>query len=103
MEESFFDRLERLLDEREMQKKELSSKVGISSNGLSTWRVTGTIPRADTAIKMARLLNVPVEYLVLGELNGLDKKNDSIAYEVAKLSPQKQKVVAALVFALKDF
>lgn len=102
-EESFIDRLERLLEERNFQKKDLAEAVGISRTGISTWRVSGALPRADIAIKIARFLNVSVEYLVFGDINELDKMNDSIAYEVAKLSPQKQKIVSALVSALKAY
>ncbi len=102
-EESFIDRLERLLEERDFQKKDLAEAVGISRTGISTWRVSGALPRADIAIKIARFLNVSVEYLVFGDINELDKMNDSIAYEVAKLSPQKQKIVSALVSALKAY
>lgn len=102
-EESFIDRLERLLEEKNFQKKDLAEAVGISRTGISTWRVSGALPRADIAIKIARFLNVSVEYLILGDINELDKRNDSIAYEVAKLSPKKQKIVSALVSALKSY
>ena len=101
-EESFIDRLERLLKERGLQKKDLSEAVGISRTGISTWRVSGALPRADIAIRIAHFLNVSVEYLVLGDIDELDRKSDSLAYEVAKLSPEKQKIVSALVSALKD-
>ncbi|MDE5581066.1 MAG: helix-turn-helix domain-containing protein [Treponemataceae bacterium] len=102
-EESFIDRLERLLEEKNFQKKDLAEAVGISRTGISTWRVSGALPRADIAIKIARFLNVSVEYLILGDINELDKRNDSIAYEVAKLPLQKQKIVSALVSALKSY
>lgn len=101
-EESFIDRLERLLKERNLQKKDLAEAVGISRTGISTWRVSGALPRADIAIRTARFLNVSVEYLVFGDIDELDKKNDGLAYEVAKLPPEKQKIVSALVSALKD-
>lgn len=101
-EESFIDRLERLLKERNLQKKDLAEDVGISRTGISTWRVSGALPRADIAIRIAHFLNVSVEYLVLGDIGELDRKSDSLAYEVAKLPPEKQKIVSALVSALKD-
>ena len=59
-EESFIDRLERLLEEKNFQKKDLAEAVGISRTGISTWRVSGALPRADIAIKIARFLNVSV-------------------------------------------
>lgn len=53
--ETFADRLERLLVERKMQKAELAERIGFSANGISTWKATGTIPRADIAVKIAKL------------------------------------------------
>lgn len=101
--ESFNERFERLLEEKNLQKKDIALKVGISPNGISTWKITGTIPRADVAIKIAKELNVSVEYLITGELSGLNTKENTLAYQVAKLSADKQKVVKALVDALEVF
>lgn len=102
--ESFNERLERLLKQNNLQKKDIAEKCGISQNGISTWKVTGTIPRADIAVKIAKCLNVTTEYLVTGELSELDdtQKNE-LAYQVASLSAEKQKLVKALVDALEVF
>ncbi len=101
--ESFNERFERLLEEKNLQKKDIALKVGISPNGISTWKITGTIPRADVAIKIAKELNVSVEYLITGELPGLNTQENPLAYQVAKLSADKQKVVKALIDALEVF
>lgn len=100
--ETFYLRLERLLQEKKMTKKELSEKCGISNNGISTWGVTGTVPRADVAIKIAKTLNVSTEYLITGELVQIDMK-DELAYTVSQLSAQKRRVVQAVVDSLKTF
>ena len=54
--ESFNERLERLLKQNNLQKKDIAEKCGISQNGISTWKATGTIPRADIAVKIAKCL-----------------------------------------------
>ena len=102
--ESFNERLERLLKQNNLQKKDIAEKCGISQNGISTWKATGTIPRADIAVKIANCLNVTTEYLVTGELPELDNtKKNELAYQVASLSAEKQKLVKALVDALEVF
>ena len=103
--ESFNERFERLLLQNNLQKKDIAALVGISPNGISTWKITGTIPRADIAVKIAKVLNVTTEYLITGELSGLDSedKKNNLAYKVARLSADKQKVVKALVDALEVF
>ena len=100
--ELFYKRLERLLKNKGLQQKDLAEKCGISSNGISTWKITGTLPRADIAIKIAKYLNVTVEYLITGELAGIDKK-DELAYPVAMLPDNKRRVVQAVIDSLKTF
>jgi transcriptional regulator with XRE-family HTH domain len=100
--ELFYERLERLLKEKGFQQKDLAESCGISSNGISTWKVTGAIPRADIAIKMAKFLDVSTEYLITGELSGIDKKDD-LAYTVAALSENKRHVVKAVIESLEVF
>lgn len=102
MEETFNERFEKLLSVNKIQKKEIAEKIGFSQTGITTWKVTGTIPRADIAIKIAHILGVTVEYLILGELESLQDKNN-LPYRVAALSHEKQKIVKALVDALEDY
>ena len=100
--ETFNERFEKILAKNKIQKKEIAEKIGFSQNGITTWKVTGTIPRADVAIKIARVLGVTVEYLIFGELNNLNSEND-LPYRVTALSKDKQKLVKALVDALEDY
>lgn len=99
--ETFNERFERLVKSAHLQKKDIAEKAGVSANGISTWKITGTIPRADIAIRIAQILNVSVEYLIIGELPTIDNKN-SLAYKVAALSEDNQKIIAAVVSALES-
>lgn len=99
--ESFYQRLERLLKDKGIAKATIAQASGISSNGMITWAATGVLPRADTAITMARMLGVSVEYLILGELPGIDTQNDT-AYRVATLTGNKQKIIDAVAGALEE-
>ena len=98
--ESFSGRLERLLTEKEMQKAELAERIGFSANGISTWKVTGTIPRADVALKIAKCLDVTTEYLIFGTYEGIDEKKDCLAYKIARLPLKKQKIIEAVYNAI---
>lgn len=100
--EMFYERLERLLKDKDIQQKELAEYCGISSNGISTWKVTGTIPRADVAIKMAECLGVSVEYLITGQISSIDIK-DELAYSVATLPENKRRVIKAVIDSLESF
>ena len=100
--EAFIERLERLLEDKGLQQKDLAEKVGISSNGISTWKITGTLPRADVAVKIARILDVTVEYLITGNIPHIDE-TDELAYVVSKLCTKKRSIVQAVIDALDVF
>lgn len=100
--ETFIERLERLLKDKGLQQKDLAVKVGISSNGISTWKITGSLPRADVAVKIAKALDVTVEYLVTGHISTIDE-TDELAYTVSRLSEKKRRVVQAVVDSLAMF
>lgn len=63
----------------------------ISSNGISTWKATGSYPRADVAVKIAKVLGVSVEYLVAGKIPNVEYE-DALAYDVSRLPEKKEKV-----------
>ena len=100
--ESFYRRLERLLKDKGISKKDLAEKCGISNNGISTWGVTGAVPRADVAVKIAGILGVSTEYLITGKIPEIDTK-DELAYSVSRLSPEKRRVIQVVVDALDVF
>lgn len=60
---------ERLIDELNYQgisNKEFAQRVGISISTLSMYLYRGSIPAADVAVRMAQVLNISTEYLILG-------------------------------------
>lgn len=99
--ENFNERFERLLSEKNMNKADIADAVGISRTGMSSWR-DNRIPRADVAVKIAKLLDVPVDYLVLGEKIGLKPGNDKLPSRLQELSQSQQAVVDSLVNLLKS-
>lgn len=67
---SMSDFLARVRDEMNYQnltQKELSEKTGISINTIRGWFSKNLTPDVVSAVKVAQVLNVSVEYLVTGE------------------------------------
>ncbi len=61
--------VERVLNELEYQgktKSELADYCGLTRSAFSMWITRNSIPSADVALKVARFLNVSVEYLIDG-------------------------------------
>ena len=59
----------------------LYQKTGIPKGTFSSWKNRNIIPRADAAYKIAKALNVSVEYL----LTGLDKINNSSNSDICEI------------------
>ncbi len=64
------DRIYETLAEKGLKKGDFYRYSGIRSQSLKDWKKRGSIPAADTAIKMAEFLKVSVKWLILGEDDG---------------------------------
>lgn len=71
--ESFSERLEALLKSKSMTQTELSELVGCRRQTISDWKKNGSFPTSDIAVKIAKVLDTTVEYLVTGEESNLYK------------------------------
>lgn len=100
--ENFNARFERLLIEKGKNKADIADAVGISRTGMSSWKDNDRIPRADVAVKIAKILDVPVDYLVLGEDIELKPGNGGLPVRLQELSQGQQSVVNSLVDLLKS-
>ena len=47
--------------------KDLSRELGITSPSITGWKIRGAIPRADLAVKTAKILGTTTEYLIEGD------------------------------------
>ena len=64
---SFWDNLKAGLSYQDILVKELAEKSGINKRTLDNYlREKASVPPADVAVKIAKILNVSVEYLVEG-------------------------------------
>lgn len=80
--ETFWDRIQFILDKRGMTALSLSQSVGLSQSAITNYK-NGSYPKADIAVKIAQLLGVSVEYLV----TGTDLKVQEIDTVPADLEP----------------
>lgn len=63
----FTERLELLIKNSQITKKELAEKAGITTQSFFDWKKRNAVPGADIACKLAACLNATVEYLVTGK------------------------------------
>lgn len=87
--------------------KELSYKTGINKQTLDNYLSShSTIPSADIAVKIAKALNTTVEYLVTGNKNYKNIKNNNsevsdFLEKYGKLTQDKKELVSKLIDSLE--
>lgn len=65
-------------EESGMSQKQLAEKIGVTQRTITTYETGGSLPRGTTARKLAKALNVSLEYLMNDEIDdprhGLEKE-----------------------------
>lgn len=112
---SFWKNVDAELEYLGKNRKSLATEAGFCLSNVGKGIKTGSSPSADTAVKIARVLGVSVEYLVdgsdseetkaarshiSGELN-LFRKYRAVVKELSALSPESQCAVTTLIKNLK--
>jgi transcriptional regulator with XRE-family HTH domain len=107
---NFKENLRKELDFQGLIVKELSAKTGIPVATLDCYLKTHSAePSAENAVKIARALEVSVEYLVTGkapELKqspaDLTREGHMIIRQLGKLSPDQCRAILSLIYAFKN-
>lgn len=64
---TFFERCEAIAKQKNISLNELGRLVGVSGAAINGWK-NGSFPKVDIALKVAKVLDVSVEYLVTGNV-----------------------------------
>jgi transcriptional regulator with XRE-family HTH domain len=107
---NFKENLKAELSYNDMLVKELAARSGVSKRTIDNYlRENGSIPNAEAAVKIARVLGVSVEYLVTGKENAVEKTIIALPPELrrlidtaAKLSLKNRRLVLRLIKAVKE-
>lgn len=65
---NFWQRIENILENKGMTRKELAASIGFNASNISKGKKTGSCPSAETAVAIAAFLGTTVEFLVTGKL-----------------------------------
>lgn len=74
---NFTERLRQVMEERKVSMTELAREIGTRQSTISNWMDRGTIPAADTALRVAMYLDVDLVWLITGE-HEETKYNDNL-------------------------
>jgi len=108
---NFWERVDDLLDRNDINKKTLAYEAGFDASNITKGIKNNNVPSVETAVKIAKVLGVSVEYLVNGtetskspsqketEQNQLRlyRKYHNLIEKMESFSEEKQTVVNNLV------
>lgn len=95
---TFSDRLELLLTEKKEKRTHLAEIIGVTNQSFSDWKKRGTIPNADTALKIADYFHVSIDWLVTGkEKDGLTHEEADFIYKLRQLQEKDKNTVIGLL------
>lgn len=74
---NFWERVDDLLDRNDINKKTLAIEAKFDPSNITKGIKNNNIPSADTAVRIAKVLGVTVEYLVNGTDSAASKKDSN--------------------------
>lgn len=83
--------------------KDLAEKVGINYSTIMSYSNKDVIPKADIAVKIAKALNVSVEYLVTGDISDISSTDNSLhplLNDLKKVDPVFIEILVRLIHEL---
>lgn len=100
----FRENLKKELNYRGILVKELASASGVKKRAIDTYLLSekASIPPADTAVRIAKVLGVSVEYLVTGEELVIPQDIRQIVRRLRQLDQKDRQIIAVLTDALLD-
>jgi len=66
--------------EKKLSQKDLADIAGVTPPSVFEWKNEGTMPRADTAIKIADFFNVSVKWLITGESDDITNEEKELIF-----------------------
>ena len=99
---AFVDRIKELLKQKNIQKNDFYNALELPNNSTTNWGKKHQIPNVETVLKIAKYLNVSVEYLIEGNDTEIPQKIISTARDIYNLPTEYQKIVLSIVSILMN-
>lgn len=103
----FWANVEKEMEYQGISRKELAYKASISYSGIGLGLERDSMPGADTALSISKVLHVSIEYLLNGtsvpdeaEQSGADGKYRSVVCELESLPPEVRAPVLEMIHKL---
>ena len=91
------ERIDKLLNERNLNRVALADAIGIKPQNISAWSVRGTVPAGDICLKVAEFLKVSAVWLITGKEEGLSNEEKKLLSIYQKLSAEQKDTIWTLM------
>ncbi len=100
----FWARLDNLIEFKNLTRKEVAAQANFSYSSFTNGRKRESVPAADVALRIAKVLGVSVEYLLEGELPKIKSDKDllELVKIYRKLSTRDKSVLLTLAKKLNE-
>lgn len=92
----FSTQLKKIRTENGWTQDELAEKLYVSRQAISKWESDDSVPDLNNLVKLAEILNTPLDNLVLGNTINSSSSNPKIDYSEFTYDPTKEKYVRKL-------
>jgi transcriptional regulator with XRE-family HTH domain len=97
------ERIDAKLKDKNLKRQAVCDYAGCTPTAIVHWKKQGSIPAADTAIKIAQFLDVSVEWLITGQdPNGLSEEDRSLLSKWHELAAAAKETVMMMIDALLE-
>lgn len=79
---TLLDRIKELMNDRQINARQLTSELGISSSSLTDWNKGKSSPSLDAVIKISDYFDVSIDYLVHGKNTPTIRELDSSVHNL---------------------
>lgn len=79
---NFWERIDYELEYRNIDRKKLASEANFDVSNISKGIKNGNVPSADTALKISKVLNLDLEYLITGKPHSKANQIDMLDEEI---------------------
>ena len=92
------DRIDDLLKQRNLKRLVVAQYEGISLQSFTDWKRRGSVPAADTALKIAQFFGTSVEWLITGkDPDGISDNDKKLLFDFHIISREGQEAVRTLL------
>lgn len=94
----FVDRIDEVLKRKSLKRSALCNDLELSPTSITDWARRGTIPSGDVCVKIAKYLNVNIQWLITGiSENGLNEEERELLKKWAVLNNAQKQPILILI------